>query len=344
MYPNSAQAVVVQTFAADGSLGASADYAYVTASCAITLPSVAACVIGHSVQIVVSSTASRSVVLVANAADKIEGASKLNLRGSNVVATITPIAANRWAVSVSKGVAVFTHAVYALTSASGASPWTIGGSVFTDISAGSGNSVAAVSGLEFAATTGGSYYTSSTGAVVKTPISGLLDGWSRPLRSDDEFYMLVQSSRTTGSGTNVQTGIVLAGSTISATPKVGFNMEATAGDLQINLRVSSTTTFEDTTTSHIVASNWLGGRWRGRMKEMVDPIMSTSPSGTPGTDWWPTDYLNAVSVSNGEGLAGQPLDLSALTDIHMTMVGAGADKYTMTSMAILRVIVGSQGA
>lgn len=338
-------ATTTQAFSGSATMTTDVDHVHATASGTLTLPAISSSTIGHSTIITGRATSALTLVLAANAADEIEGAAKLALHGAAIVATLTPVAANRWVVGVVRGLGMWRHCGVDLTAASGSSPWSItttngDTTTWTDISAGAGNSVAASSGLEMTSVSA-SYYSSSTGAVVKTPLSGLLDGWGRALTTRDSFWFLSNASRTTGSTTVPQTGIVLAGTAITTVPKLGVAMLAGGGVLQSVYRLTSNAS-DNYTETYQTASHWMGGWYAPEVRGFRRLMLSTATSGEPGDEWWPSSYYAALDHRWGQDYHGQMLDITLLTDLHLTQVGA-TDKFTYTHVSIIRCQVGTEG-
>lgn len=343
---SSAYSTVTQSVSSDTTMTTDADHVHVTASCTLTLPAISSSTIGHATVITTVASTRITVILAANASDKIEGAAKLAIYSSRGVAVIIPVAANRWVVSTIRGIFTWQHCGVDLTAASGSSPWTLtttngDSTTWTDISSAS-NSVAASSGLELTSAVGTAYYNSSTGAVVKTPISGLKDAWGRALRSDESFWLLYKQSRTTGSGTNPQPGISLATSTISGTPKLGVVQTGGGGGvLQLIYRLTSTVTLSLTET-YLTSAHWLGGWYSADVRGFRGAFLNVATTGEPGDEWWPTAYPTATNYRWGQDFHGQMLDPALLTDIHLSQVGA-TDKFTATYLAILQCRIGTEG-
>ena len=336
-------ATPTQTVSSDTTLTSLPAMIEVTASCEITLCAVSAMTIGRACRVVYRGTTEATIVLVANAADKIEGSTCVALSGTDILVEVLPQVANRLVVGVLRGTATWVHASFDLTAASGSSPWSIGGSTFTDISSAS-SSVAASSGLQLTSAAGTAYYGSATGAVVRTPLSGLVDAWSRPLSPTDCFWLLVKEARTSGSGTTAQPGVGLGASTVNST-RLGVNMGASSGAAQLNIRISSSTGSQsDTSTSYLSAAHWLGFRWLGHLRVWCDMLLSSSPSGNPGVSggWWPSAYKLANGITNSEALYSQMINTSLLTNVHITQIG-NPDKMTITALVVLRTVTGGSG-
>lgn len=344
---SSAYSTVTQSVSSDTTMTTDADHVHVTASCALTLPAVSSSTIGHTTLITARATSTLIVQLVPNASDKIEGASRAAVIGADVAALLVAVAANRWELVILRGIAQWLHFAADLTGASGSSPWSIGGATWTDISSAS-SSAAASSGLAMTAASSTSYNSagSLTGACVRTPLSGLTDGWSRPLDArQDRFWILAECSRTTTvGGSNAFPFVDLGGATLASTPRFGLGMSTASSVAQIIARDSAGAT-ESLTDAAFTASGWMGWLWDPATVRILEQVVSTSPSGDPGaaSGWWPRSYPAAEGISVGQDYRGSLWRLANLTDLRIGQINTTTgSKYTFTHLAIVREEVGTR--
>lgn len=331
-----------QTISGDTTLTTQRVLLNVTASAVITLPAISGWTTGKVTKIVYRGTTAAQIVIVPDTAgpDLIEGSERLEFYGTDIEVWFTPVAANKIVIGGSRGMATWTHTRIDLTTATGSSPWTINdyrsvATTWTNIS--SAGSVTASSGLVFSNSSGTSYLTSGTGTAARTPLSGLLDGWSRPLKPTDTFIPLVKMSLTAGSAsTNFY--LSLSGATIGSAPRA-MVLNRTATTLQAAFRLTANATLDYAATG-ITAAGWLGMLFQGARRSISNALLSTSPSGTPGVDWWPTAYFGAERLAFDQGLCAQAWQLNLFTDLLLVQIGStNTEKFTATDVAILRTVV-----
>ena len=344
---SSAYSTVTQSVSSDTTMTTDADHVHVTASCALTLEAVSSSTIGHTTLITARATSTLIVQLVPNGSDKIEGASRAAVIGSDVAALLVAVAANKWELVILRGIAQWLHFSADLTAASGSSPWSIGGATWTDISSAS-SSAAASTGLQMTAASSTSYNSSGslTGACVRTPASGLTDGWSRPLDlTADRCWILVKCSRTTSvGGSNAFPFVDIGGATLASTPRFGIGMSTASSVAQLIARDSTGTTLA-LTDAAFTSAGWMGFLWDPATIRIVEQVASTSPSGDPASasGWWPRSYPAAEGIAWGQDIIGNLWRRLALTDIRIGQINTTTgSKYTFTHLAIVREEIGTR--
>lgn len=332
----------VQTISGNTTLVSQRDLLTVTAAAKITLPAVSTWPIGKTTRVVYRGTSAVTIEIIADAADKIEGSARVALYGTDIIAEFTPIAANKVVVDILRGVMAWLHCSVDLTAASGASPWSLTSNngdttTWTDGSSAS-NSVAASAGFLHTSTTV-SYFTSGLGSIVRTPLSGLKDSWGRPASYRDRMYVLIKTSRTTGSSADCNLNVGLAGAS-SAVPRIDVTNDTSAG-LRYVHRGSGTTASQTAAVARLTAAHWFGLLYDPNMRSLTDCMMSTSPTGDPGVDWWPWSYSGSGGIAFGQGdhTAQDPWAIASITDVNIAQTGTGGannDKFTDTAFALLQ--------
>lgn len=270
----------------------------VSASCTITLPTVASWTLATPTQINVNGSSALTVKLAANAADKIEAAANVYLYARRGIYILMPTAANRWEVYAVCGELIIPIMGTDLSTASGGSPWTFTDSVsgasivFTDRSSASSNMTAS-SGLLGAPATGTAYFNaaSATGAVATTPLSGITDAWSRPLSLADRFYFAVQTVRVASAGTGIVPLVALGGDVLSEGPRFGV-VDDLSATLSLKARQNSTSPTVDLTTAATTSSAWFGALWGGTADQTLSRgfLTTSAPAGMMGVTWIPQAY------------------------------------------------------
>lgn len=331
----------LQVLAANGVLAIDIEQLRVTAPCTVTLPAIATLTIGRTTQIVIESIADITVELVPHADDKIEGAARAALYAANGVYILTPTSANRWMLTAGRGVAQWTHATVNLAAAVGASPWPIGGVVVTDIST-AGSSFTAAAGLVAAAKSSSTFTSGASAdcALARTPLSGLVDGWARPLNATrDTFWILAQQSRTAGAGaSNVLLG--LGGAAVSNVPRIAGSNSTQNANFELVVRDSAARTLA-TAAPSTTASGWMGYLWEGPARRVGNLLCSTAPVGMPGAaaGWWPQNHATAQRYAAGQDFFGSIWDISALTDVQIGQSNqTSGPQYTFVTLALVRQI------
>lgn len=320
MYPtgSTSTAPVTQTLSGNGSMSANVDMLYVTAAATVTLPAVSDSQIGKETSIFVTSATRIVVVLAASGSDKIEGASYAFLVATRGIYTLTPVTTNRWELTAQRGLAQWQHARYDLTTASGASPWTIGGATFTDISS-AGSSVTAATGLEKSSKSSSSYTGAASAdcCVYTVACTGVTDGWSRALDpTRHKFYVLGKTSKTTTvGGSSPSVGFSLGGSALSGVPRVSSHISGTTGVANQIARDSASRSLT-LVESAFTSAGWIGFLWDPNTVRLVTTICTTAPSGSPGTDWTPSSYEASEGMRWGQDTYGVQWALASLTHIH----------------------------
>lgn len=322
------------------------DQIQVTAAATITLPLHASWQMGVPTVVTWRTATPIGVVLSANAADKIEGTLQVAGYGYDVSLILTPIAANRWTCEVVRGDLMIPTVVCDLTTAAGAGPtWTIANSqggtspVFTDISSAAPSGVAVSSGLVLTAASASGYWSASTATAgaVRTPFSGLVDAWGRPLTASDSFWILYKSSKTTTVGGSTPTMCVsVSSSSISSVPRLGALVTGGA-TFDAKQRDSATRT-EATTVSAVTTAMWMGIWYDGSSApQLVDNLYNVAVAGNPGVTWWPTSYQIGEICGVGQNFWGVLTVKSTYTNVVMAMSnGTTGSKYTITSFVVIR--------
>jgi len=309
---------------------------YVSAAATITLPALSSWTIGKPTKIFYKGTSAVRIIIVADTVgpDLIEGAAKVALYGYDIEATLIPISSNRFSISVSKGVAQWSHARSNLSTAAGASPWTINGVVWTDISS-SSNSVSASSGLSHTSTAV-SFWGSGLGSIAKAPLTNFLDGWSRPITPRTKMWICVKEFLASGVTTNIASNVTLGGTAGTTTPKIGTTMDPSIGHRMLS-RVTSTYVLTEG-TAVTSSSVWNCMLWDPINRRISETIYSVSPSGTPGVDWWPNEYITSKGMGySQDSLATAVTDgwkIDDITHILLSQTGTGGS-FTRTDCVII---------
>lgn len=317
---------------------------YVTSAAKITLAAVSAGTIGLPMRVVVRTTAKVTVELITNAADKIEGAARVGCYGDNIDVEVIPVAATKVAVRRYAGIVAWQVAVYDFTAASSTSPWNITNSIsgnadaWSDVSSAS-SSVAASSGLACSPASGASYYGSSaaTGGIAAATLSAIEDGNGRALRSDDAYWFVGKSSVTSGSTTSTSAHLAVMPATLTGN-KLGVVNDSASGTVLHRAYDSATRSLTLTGTATVSAA-WTGFHLDGAAQKHRGGFVTTTPTGTPGTDWWPWTYDSGDGYAPGPPDWGAPWAWSSLTRITVGATASAASRtVTWTSLVILRVL------
>lgn len=317
---SSSAATVVQTLSADGALNSNTDVLYVTASCTVALPAVSASTTGKPKTIFLSGTSAIVVKLVAAGSDKVEGAAGAVLYATRGQYTITPVAANRWALAAPRGRAFVQHALLDLSSLAGASPWPLGSATITD-SSGASSSVAASSGLELTSKSSSSYTGASAPdcAMFTLPCSGVLDAWGRPVDlARQRVGLYLQAQKTTTVGGSLPSCGVAVGNGASGVPRISAHVSGTTGVANLIARDSvggRSLALADAAFSTVMG--WIGLMWDPVVMQVVSSVCATSPSGTPGLDWAPPSYETSEGMRWGQDTYGVQWPLASLTHFHV---------------------------
>ena len=331
-----------QTLSADGTMDVDVEQLRVTAACQVQLRDISTLTLGRPTVIVVESTSEIVVELIADSADKIEGATRAYLVATRGLYILTPAAANKWTLAApGRGLAIWLHAAIDDSSAAGSSPWTISGTTWTDISSASSSYAATAGGLTAAAKTSSSYYGAASAdcAVVRTPVSGIVDGWGRPVDPvRGRYWFLTKWSRTTTvGGSSIIKYIGLGGSTLAAVPRIGIRDETAGATIDHITRDSATHTLATIGTS-TTSAGWIGFRWDGPRLRVTGAVRSTSPSGNPGeaSGWCPTTYEIGDYAQHGQDYWGTQWRPNSLTDLHKAQTNSTAgSKSTDTRTSVL---------
>lgn len=340
--------VSAQTISGNTVLTTQRDLLTVTAAAQITLPAISTWTIGKTTRVVYRGTSAVTIELIANAADKIEGSGRVALNGIDIIAEFTPIAANKVVVDILRGEMAWVHASVDLTAATGASPWTLNtnnsdATTWTDVSSAS-NSLAVATGLQHTSTAV-SYFGSGLGSIVSCPLAAWLDAWDRPWKPTDKIWLLSNDERTAGSSANVDVNTTVSGSS-AALPRMGITNDRTLG-LRYVFNAGGTNVAQTLAASRMTASGWSGFLIDPDARMFKDAILSTSPSGAPGTDWWPWTYSgnNGIAVGQGDHTAQDPWPISGIVSVNLVQTGATAtsgEKYTRKGVYILQLRTGSR--
>lgn len=329
-----------QSITADTTLTTQRAHLISDGSWAITLPTVASWTIGVPTLITYDGTTEATIEIVPNAADKVNGSTRAALVGTRIVATLTPVAANKFTLTVQSGRLLWLHILLDPTTATGAGPYTVGSTTWTDISTAS-SSVTSVSGFLFNSKSGSAYTggASADCALIRSPCSGLVDSWSRPFDpTTQRAWLMVKGSKTTTVGGSTPAWILgIGGSTVSVVPRIAADISGAAGIAQYIARDSAARSI-DLTEAAFTSAGWLGFCWDPAALQFVDGICSTSPSGSPGSSggFWPTSYRNAERIKVGQDYFGSVWRVGNLTDVHIAQTTpTTGSKYTATEFAIL---------
>lgn len=332
-----------QTITGDTTLTLQRVLLNVTAAAKITLPAISTWTTGKTTRVVYRGTSAVTIELIANAADKIEGSDRVALYGFDIIAEFTPVAANKVVVSVQRGQMAWLHCSVDVTAAAGASPWSLttnngDTTTWTDVSSAS-NSVAASSGLVHTSTAV-SYFGSGLGSIVQSAMSDHLDAWGRAVQTRDRIWLIVEQALSTGSGANVDVNLTVAAAS-AAVPRIGATMDRTLG-LRYVFRASSTTVAQTLSAARLTASHWYGILYDPIRKTMGDGLLSSSPTGDPGVDWWPWSYSGSGGFSLGQGdhTVQELWPVDSATYINLAQTGTSGEKFIRTSFAILQIRYG----
>ena len=213
------------------------------------------------------------------------------------------------------------------------------------------NSVSASSGFVMTSgTINQAYFGSSQGAAVSTPLSGFLDAWGRSITPEDEFWLLCKEVKSvTVASSTPGTSIVLSGSTIGTTPKIGATNNQSGGtglSLYASLRVTTTSSTPFPSEPYLTASHWMGFRYLGSENRTDDYMLSASPSGNPGaaSGWWPTAYSAVEHFAGlGDAYTGQAWNHTTLNYVRyvQTINATLGSKFRLDHVDIIRVRRGS---
>lgn len=329
-----------QSITADTTLTTQRAHLISDGSWAITLPTVASWTIGVPTLITYDGATEATIQIVPNAADKVNGSARAALIGKRIAATLTPIAANKFTLTVQAGRLQWLHILLDPTGATGAGPYTVGGTTWTDISTAS-SSVTSSSGFLFTSKSS-SVYTGSASAdcaLIRSPCSGLVDAWSRPFDpTRHRAWLLVKGSKTTTVGGSSPAWIIgLGGATVSVTPRIAADISGASGVGQYIARDTAARS-ENLTETTFTSAGWLGFCWDPDTLRIIDGVCSTSPSGSPGSSggWWPASYSNAERIKVGQDYWSSLWRSANLTDVHLAQTTpTTGSKYTATEFAII---------
>lgn len=332
------------TISTDTTLGAQYGYVSVTAAAKVTLQAVSSMVLGLSTLLEYRGASPVTVEVIANAADKIEGATKVGIYGSDIAVILTPFAANKVSAKILRGLGMWEVCRFDLTTASGGSPWTIADNwgnnrTFTDIST-AGSAFAASSGLQATAANGTAFYgaLAGTAAAVRTPLGSLTDAWGRTLGPWDELYLLAKSSKTTVvAGSTPTTHAALGGSAMNVAPRIGSNNDQ-AGTLTYKAYDTASRSVNLTPAAPVTVAHWHGMEWDPHGRRLRHAVLTTQPSGNPAVDWWPWTYDGGDGIAVGQDFWGSTWSVPSLTNAIFGQTNSTTgSKYTWTVLSLLRV-------
>ena len=322
------------------------DLLYVTAAAKVTLAAVSAGTIGRPMRVVVRATSKITVELIANASDKIEGAARVGCYGDVVDVEVLPVVANKIAVRRYVGIVAWQVAVYDFTAASGSTPWSLTNSIsgnadsWSDVSSAS-SSVAASSGFACSPASGASYYGSSaaTGAIVAATLSAIEDGNGRALRSDGAYWFIGKSSVTSGSTTSTSAHVAVMPATLSGN-KLGVVNDSASGTVLHRAYDSATRSLTLTGTATVSAA-WTGFHLDGAAQKHRGGFVTTTPTGTPGTDWWPWTYDSGDGYAPGPPDWGAPWAWMSLTRITFGATASATSRTVTWTAGVILCVLGA---